>query len=683
MKFRYQLSVGVLILLTASFLRLWMYGEVPPGLQHDEIFNAEDAIRLVDEGDFRVFYESNQGREGAFIWLLGLSYLLFGINSLTIKFPAFVCGLFTVALTYRFGSQNYSRLVGFVASAMTAVSFWAIFTSRVGLRAVMLPVIVLLVLIGLSRILRAQKASARRRSALMTGLALGFAFYTYTASLALYPAYCLFVATIAVCNRSLIRRVWLELILVAILAFVTALPMAYIVLHQQSLRRAERIAQPMRLAMDGNPEQLLENAKRLIGMPAFVGDPLWRYNVAGRPLFLLPIGLLVYFGLAAALVRARQSPLNAFLIALLLFGLLPSLLTIRAPSFLRSIAILPSVMLFVGIAVSQLSTLFKSRPYLGWSLGILSVAVTCIADYQAYFVEWTTSSRTELPFHYFGEQERLPYRIYRNDLRLLARYLRDSNEEVVFVSVPNQELDPLVYKYANGPSPEEVHVVWFDGLFNIALSPQPTDLFVSPLSPINSKHAHWLDEQFGTKQIGRILREDGHLAFEVYQLGHRSGYLAEALSSASAHPVHIESEAGSLLMSLPIQFGDLLRLYGIELSSQAVYGGNEGIHNQLYFEALGSTDASIQIFMHLVDQAGAVRAQRDYLGVPAKHWRPGLFFMQDHFLPFLDRIEAGEYMLKLGIYDWRNGMRIPVVDEANQPIADSLHVAKIEIRDQP
>ncbi len=683
MKSRYQIFVGVLILLIASFLRLWMYGELPPGLQHDEIFNAEDAIRLVDEGDFRVFYESNQGREGAFIWLLGLFYLLFGINSLMIKFPAFVCGIFTVALMYRFGSQNYSRLVGFVASAMTAVSFWAIFTSRVGLRAVMLPVIVLLVLIGLSSILRARRAPDKRRSAVMTGLALGFAFYTYTASLALVPAYCLFVATIAICNRSLIRRIWLELMLVAILAFVTALPMAYIILHGQSLRRAEGIAQPIRLAMDGNPELLLDNAKKLIGMPAFVGDPLWRYNVAGRSLFLLPIGLLVYFGLAAALVRARQSPLNAFLIALLLFGLLPSLLTIRAPSFLRSIATLPSVMLFVGIAVSQFYMLFKRRPYLGWSLGILSVAVTCIADYQAYFVEWTTSSRTELPFHYFGEQERLPYRIYRNDLRILARYLRDSDEEIVFVSVPNQELDPLVYKYANGPSAEELHVVWFDGLFNIVLSPQPTQLFVSPMSPINSKHAHWLKEQFGTKNIGRILREDGHLAFEIYQLGNRSEYLAEALASASAHPVYIESEAGSLLMSLPVQFGDLLRLHGIELSRQAVYGENDGIHNQLYFEALGSTDASIQIFIHLVDQAGAVLAQRDYLGVPPKHWHPGLVFMQDHFVPFFDRIEAGEYILKLGIYDWRSGMRIPVVDSMNQPIADSLHVATIEIRDRP
>lgn len=683
MKSRDPVFVGVLILLIASFLRLWMVGQAPPGLQHDEIFNAEDAIRLIDERDFRAFYAANQGREGAFIWLLGLSYLLFGINSLMIKFPAFACGMVTVALMYRFGAQNYSRLVGVVASSMTAVSFWAIFSSRVGLRAVMLPLFVLLVLLGLSKLFAAHRVPDKRRAAVLTGLALGLAIYTYTASLALYAAYCFFVATIALCDRARFRRVWLELMLAAVLALALALPMAYSVLHEQSLRRAEGIAQPLRLALDGNPEHLLDNAKKLIGMPAFVGDPLWRYNVAGRPLFLLPVGLLVYVGLALALVRVRESPLNAFLIGLLLFGMIPSLLTIRAPSFLRSIAIMPSLMLFIGIAVWECAALCKRWPRLGWILGLVTVGVTGLADYQAYFLEWTTSSRTEMPYHHFGEQERLPYRIYRNDLRKLAQYLRGSDEKTAYVSVPNPELDPLIYKYASGPPQDELHVLWFDGLFNIALSPQPTLLFVSPLSPISAKHAHWLTEQFGTRHMGRIFREDRRLAFEVYQLSGASDQLSNALASASAHPVSIAGEAGQLSMPLPIQFGDLLSLRGIELVSRTVYGENDGIHNQLYFEALASSEASIQVFMHLVDQSGAVLAQRDYLGVPPKHWHPGLIFVQDHFVPITERIAAGQYMLRLGIYDWRSGMRIAVVDDAKQPIADSLYVGKITVRDRP
>ena len=309
MTLRKRLAIGTIILLAAAFLRLWMFGDVPPGLQHDEVFNAESAVHLIDDGYLRLFYPSNQGREGAFVWLLGLSYLLFGINSLMIKFPALVCGLFTVALTFRFGIQNYSSRAGIVAAGLTAVSFWAVFISRVGLRAVMLPMIVLLVLIGLSRLLNLHQTGKRRRVAILTGLALGFAIYTYTSSLALYLSYGFFVVILAIAHPKLFRRIWIEILLVGIVAALVALPMAhYYITDPQGIARAKNIALPLQNALRGEPQMMLDNAARLIGMPAFVGDPTWRYNVSGRPLFLLPIGLLVYFGLAIAFVRARYAP---------------------------------------------------------------------------------------------------------------------------------------------------------------------------------------------------------------------------------------------------------------------------------------------------------------------------------------------------------------------------------------
>ena len=141
-----------------------MFGDVPPGLQHDEVFNAESAVHLIDDGYLRLFYPSNQGREGAFVWLLGLVVSLIRHQFSDDQVPPLLLfGLFTVALTYRFGFQNYSSRAGVVAGGLTAVSFWAVFTSRVGLRAVMLPVIVLLVLIGLSRLLNTHQTGKRRR----------------------------------------------------------------------------------------------------------------------------------------------------------------------------------------------------------------------------------------------------------------------------------------------------------------------------------------------------------------------------------------------------------------------------------------------------------------------------------------------------------------------------------------
>jgi hypothetical protein len=65
---------GLGILLLGAILRIWQMDTFPPGLQHDEVFNAREAIA----GEFQLFYASNQGREGAYIWLLGLADGLFG-----------------------------------------------------------------------------------------------------------------------------------------------------------------------------------------------------------------------------------------------------------------------------------------------------------------------------------------------------------------------------------------------------------------------------------------------------------------------------------------------------------------------------------------------------------------------------------------------------------------------------
>ncbi|PJF20348.1 MAG: hypothetical protein CUN56_16625, partial [Phototrophicales bacterium] len=112
----------------------------------------------------------------------------------------------------------------------------------------------------------------------------------------------------------------------------------------QGDNRVNSITTPLQEAQAGNHQMLIDNAFKLAGMPAFVGDPTWRYNFAGRPLFLLPIGLLVYVGFALCAVQIRRKPINIMLLGLTVFGVIPSLLTVLAPSFLRSITMLPSIM---------------------------------------------------------------------------------------------------------------------------------------------------------------------------------------------------------------------------------------------------------------------------------------------------------------------------------------------------
>ena len=66
-----RMALLLLIFLVAAFARLWHFQDAPPGLQHDELFKAQEGRGIVENGDWRVFYPSNQGHEGGYVWLLG------------------------------------------------------------------------------------------------------------------------------------------------------------------------------------------------------------------------------------------------------------------------------------------------------------------------------------------------------------------------------------------------------------------------------------------------------------------------------------------------------------------------------------------------------------------------------------------------------------------------------------
>lgn len=683
MKQNHRILIGLLILLVATVFRLWMFGDVPPGLQHDEIFKAEEGVRLIENGDFRLFYPTNQGHEGAFVWLLGLSYMLVGINPLMIKLPAFISGIITVALIFRLGYRAYSPHVGIVASGLTAVSFWAVYISRVGLRAVMLPVVILLVLLGIHALLQHSKPQNKLRIASLTGIILGFAIYTYTSSFVLHLTFALFLPILWLMRQDIFKQHWKELLIVGVVGAILTLPMVYIRLTDpQGDNRANSITTPLQEAQAGNPQLLIDNAFKLAGMPAFVGDPTWRYNMAGRPIFILPIGLLVYVGAFITLVHIRRNPLNFMLLGLALIGLIPSLLTVLAPSFLRSIVTLPSIMLFIGIAVWQISRSVSNHRWISWGLVIGIIMVTGIIDYQAYFINWSQSQNPSLPYHDEAEQGASVYEIYRDDLQQLAQYLQNRDESIVFVSTPDSELDPLIYKFSGAPSPDKTHVVFFNAFANIVLSEEPTLLFVSPLSPISQKHAYWLTEDYGTIHLDQILRQDGEVAFDVYRVSVINDSLTQTLNSIIERQIYINVDSKQII-EFPVNFGNLMLFRGLQMPRETVYGENDGINNQLYFEPLiQSSGATINIFLHLISDKNEVVAQRDLLGVSPAYWHPNTIFIQDNFVPFWERVPAGTYSLTMGVYDWQTGARIPIIDSTGQPISDHIFLSDIEVLDR-
>ncbi|MCZ7670059.1 MAG: hypothetical protein M5U34_24235 [Chloroflexi bacterium] len=90
---------------------------------------------------------------------------------------------------------------------------------------------------------------------------------------------------------------------------------------------------------------VLANALKILAMFGFVGDPLWRQGVAGMPVFGPVVALLFYLSLPLCLWRWRDARYG-FLLLWLATAVIPSLVTINAPSAIRLINLLPVLGIF-------------------------------------------------------------------------------------------------------------------------------------------------------------------------------------------------------------------------------------------------------------------------------------------------------------------------------------------------
>jgi 4-amino-4-deoxy-L-arabinose transferase-like glycosyltransferase len=658
-------TLGTLILLIAAALRIVAFDQAPPGLQHDEIFKAQEGIALITQGDFRLFYPTNQGHEGGFVWLLGVSYALFGQNLLMVRFPALAAGLLTVALTYRVAGEAFGRRTAFTAAGLTAVSMWALYVSRVGLRATLLPVMVLLVLWGLLRLYRGRRPW---RTAVLTGIALGLSLYTYTSAFALFAAFGAFCAALLAFDRPRLHRLWRPLIVTGLIAAALALPMLVIrVTDPQGTNRVSTISRPLNDALDGRPQELIDNGLKLLGMPAVTGDPEWRYNVADRPLFPLPVGLLVYAGAGLMLWRIRRQPLFAAILALMLVGLIPSLLTVSAPSFLRSIGVLPPVMLALALAINTLPR------RMAWGASAAVIAIVGLLDARAFFVDWPQNDEV--------------HAIYRDDLEQLAAVLRANPTAHAFVSTTDTGLDPMIFAYYNPP--DATRVTFFDGRTTLALGTAADSLlFVSPDSPITPPHADWLDPASGSQHLAPLLRQDGQIAYEVYQLDGAADALAARLADVSATPFYVypagafpsrDVSAWAEPVAYPANFGGIVALVGADLSARVIAPQRDGVNLQLYFQPVqDGVDRPLNVFVHMLRLDGTVHAQRDLLGVPTIQWQTGSTFIQDSFVIAGDT-PPGEYIIAMGMYDFVTGERLPILTADGRALSDHLILGAVRV----
>lgn len=136
-------------------------------------------------------------------------------------------------------------------------------------------------------------------------------------------------------------------------------------------------------------------------------------------------------------------------------------------------------------------------------------------------------------------------------------------------------------------------------------------------------------------------------------------------------------------------FGDALVLLGYAVDAEAVRPG-ESVMVSLYWEASAPTDRDYAAFLHLLGDGDLMAAQRDTypgLGRIATTALPAGYRWVDHCdVRIPETAYAPEDLeIRVGLYDVRDGARLPVVDAGTVEtvVAESLTLGEVRLQPHP
>ncbi len=634
-------------------MRLWDLPNTPPGITHDEAGHGQDALAIVD-GARPIYQTIGYGREPLYDYLTAAFMALTGrMDYLALRWVSMIAGLGAVAGVYLWVRRAIGRWEAILSAGWLALSFWAVATSRQGLRSGLLPGLLIGAIYAWWRgTYDADRGAARWFWYVGSGLFTAATLWTYMAArvtwalLLAYPLYLLLV------DRARLKERWPGMLLAVLVMGAVAAPMfVWLQRHPGVEQRFSQLGEPLQLLLSGDIGEVAANSVEALGMFTVRGDDLWVYTIPGRPWLGPLVGVLFYAGVVLALLRWRQ-PALAFSLMWLGAGLVPSLVTGVSASTTRAIAILPVLAIFPAIALTTLLRWLWHRwrwvRRLAAPLSLALLLLTGVRSVNDYFRVWAHHPEVRVAYH----------TILFEIAQVLDEWQVPEGTAVAISSIyPGPYHDPYAMDLLL--SRRDLALRWFDGRASLVFPPQEARLVVpaiAPLAPVFeptlTTHAELLAQLL-------LYPDDVNPGFSVYRWeGSAALSLADAQqglvgwSDATTFPAQ-DPLAAYELLELPATLGDLVTLVGYTIPISTVKPG-EQFAVVTYWQVLGQPDTEWEtvLFTHLlnVGEAPSVVAQQDRLDVPGASWFVGDTFAQVHRIAIGPDVRPGRYPLEVGAY---------------------------------
>ena len=665
----------ILILLAATLLRLHDIASIPPGLTHDEADHGVDAWGVVN-GIRPIYFTVGYGREPLYDYSTALLMRFLGPTYLAGRLTSVFFSLLLIAGTYAWVRRAAGHRAAWLTAAGLAVGFWPLMISRHALRTITMPALFVLAVFWFWRGWQPAGQPPGRvhpwRCFLLAGLLLGVTFYTYIPARILWALFPALLPYLALTNRPGLQRAWRGTLLMLAVAGLIAAPLfLYLAANPQAEVRLDQLAGPLVAAAELNFEPLFNNILGGLKTLTFSGDSQWRYNIAGRP-FLTPLlGLLFYAGLGVATVQATRplfrrqqtgTPAGSvyyFILAWLLLGLLPVLITGPELSTTQAAGLLPVLYLFPALALVAAGDWLRRRApraarLAPWLAGLLFLGLAS-STAQAYFGDW--ANRPEVRTQ------------YETTLVAAIDYLnhpgRDAIPTTAAISslTPDRFHDPAIAQLTlTNPA---IDVRWFNGQASLLL-PQDGDslLLFTGQSALHPALASYLPD---ATLLATLPMRDSDENRPVWV------YAVDGMHTLTTiYPLFVPVSHN---LSTDIQFGEGITLLGYDLQTPELPAGGV-VRLATLWQIRQPVDGETVLFTHLQGADGVPLAQADRLDVPSYDWHPGDVFIQLHEFSLPAGLPAGRYPLAVGVYTRPGNTRWPLLVDG-LPAGDILPLAEL------
>lgn len=395
-----------LIIALGLFLRLWSLDSVPPSLNWDEIslgYNAYSILKTSKDewgnslplsfrayGDYKL--PGYVYADIPFIEVLGL-------NVWGVRFPSVLAGLGVIIFIFLI-LKSKSRKVVFWGAFLTALTPWPIILSRIALEAN------LALFLVTAAVYFFHKGLKRKSLLIASSIFFGLSIFTYNSARVVSPLLLILLSTVY--RKQLViknKSTWIALA-VFILFFAVALPLGLLqdssarykwtaIIDEGAINRINELRgssalPPLLTKINYNRVTYFipEAAKNYIShfSPQFLfseGGSNYQFSVPGSGLLYWIYLPFLILGIVNILKKKDQFWL--FSLFWLLIAPLPAAITRDSPHALRSILMIPPLLMITALGVTVFLEKFKKYEKL------LSVAV-CLIIFGSFYLFWTNYS---------------------------------------------------------------------------------------------------------------------------------------------------------------------------------------------------------------------------------------------------------------------------------------------------